>query len=87
MFELLILSRDNKTEFKFYNFSKYEVGQVTGYGWLVIDKRFYFKGKFLTYDELRKEYWKLYDYKLKSNFKNKGFNILGFGKNGNKNKK
>lgn len=84
MFELLILSRNNKTEFKFYNFSKYEIGQVTGYGWLVIDKRFYYQGRFLTYDELRKEYWKLYDEKLKKRRKNKVFDILGFGKNSNK---
>ncbi len=74
---LLILSKGNKTEFRFYRFTKLEIGDVTGYGWLVIDKRFYYRGRFLNYQELKKEYWKLFEIKAMELHKGKSvFNIF-----------
>lgn len=75
----LILVKDGKTQYKLLNTSMYEVGQVTSNGWLVIDKRFYCNMKFLTYSELKNEYWKLFNEKLKKsrNKRIKGiFNIF-----------
>ena len=62
--QILILVKEFKTQYKLLNFSIYEVGQVTSSGWLVIYKGFYCNGKFLTYNELSDEYWKLYKFKV-----------------------
>lgn len=57
---LLIMVKDNKTQYHLCNSTSYDINDCTSNGWYVIYKGFYYKGCFLTYQELRNEYWELY---------------------------
>lgn len=64
---LLISTKDNKTKYQLCQFTNYEVGDITSNGWYVIDKGVYYKGTFISYKELKKEYWE--NYKIRSRYK------------------
>lgn len=57
---LLIMVKDNKTQYHLCRFTSYDVNELTSNGWYVIYKGFYYKGCFKTYQELKHEYWELY---------------------------
>jgi len=62
---LLIMIKDNKTQYHLCSSSCYDVGQTTSNGWYVIYKGFYYKGCFKSYEELKYEYWELYSIRAK----------------------
>lgn len=58
---LLVLVKEDKTKFLLTSSTIYEVGDITSNGYLVLEKRFYYKGSFLSFQELRFEYWKEFE--------------------------
>lgn len=79
---LLILIKDDKTKFSLTSSTIYEVGDTTSNGWLVLEKRFYYRGSFLTLQELTNEYWEEFKFMIKKRHKKKISIFLKFGKKG-----
>ena len=72
---LLVLVKEDKTKFQLTSTTIYEVGDMTSNGYLVLEKRFYYKGFFLSFQELRTEYWKEFNEKIKKRHR-KRFSIF-----------
>ena len=62
---LLVMIKDNKTKYHLCNNTIYGVGDTTSSGWDVIDKGYYYRGTFLSYKDMEKEYWEVYRTKSK----------------------
>ena len=73
---LLILTKDSKTKYILTSTTIYEVGDITSNGWNVIDKRFYYKGSFLSFQELACEYWEEFKKRVKNRHKKRKFSIF-----------
>ena len=66
---LLVLVKEDKTKFQLTSSTIYEVGDITSTGYLVLEKRFYYKGSFLSFQELYTEYWKEIDERCRKRHK------------------